>query len=120
MLGGVPRVIAVVFLVAVVVYACIVAIRMDPRRRLAGINKWVWVIFTLIPPVIGSIIFLTVYYMSNPPGPSPRQAQPRPSGPIAPDDDPEFLAKLDDEVRRAHYDRKLRDHEQDDEPGSAS
>lgn len=116
---SVPRLIAVIFLVAIVVYAFIVALRLNPKRTPAGINKWVWVIFTILPPVIGSIIFLVANYVTNarqrpaarPDGKRPRT---RPQGPLAPDDDPAFLKELEDELRRAQYDKKLREHEDDD------
>lgn len=116
--GGVPRLIAVIFLVAIVVYAFIVALRMNPKRTPAGINKWVWVIFTLVPPVIGSIIFLVANYVTTArhrptPPPGGRGKSPRPQGPIAPDDDPDFLKGLEDELRRAQYDKRLREHEDD-------
>lgn len=110
--------IAVIFLVAIVVYAFIVALRMNPRRTPAGINKWVWVIFTLVPPVIGSIIFLVANYVTTArqrptPPPGGRGKNPRPQGPIAPDDDPDFLKGLEEELRRAQYDKRLREHEDD-------
>lgn len=110
--------IAVIFLVAIVVYAFIVALRMNPRRTPAGINKWVWVIFTLVPPVIGSIIFLVANYVTTArqrptPPPAGRGKNPRPQGPIAPDDDPDFLKGLEEELRRAQYDKRLREHEDD-------
>lgn len=116
----VPRLIAVIFLVAIVVYAFIVALRMDPKRTPAGINKWVWVIFTILPPVVGSIIFLVANYVTNAKnrgGPDYLGPIARDHGPVAPDDDPDFLKELEDELRRAQYDKKLRDHE--DENGSA-
>jgi len=120
--GDVPRLIAVIFLVAIVVYGFIVALQMNPKRTPAGINKWVWVIFTIIPPVIGSIIFLVANYVANsrvrPPGPQRGGRRPAARGPLAPDDDPDFLRGLDDELRRAQYDKRLREHEDDD--GSSS
>lgn len=116
--GRVPRLIAVILLVAIVVYAFIVALRMNPRRTPAGINKWVWVIFTILPPVVGSIIFLVANYVMNSKdrpvgGPQRRPAAP---GPVAPDDDPDFLRSLEEELRRAQYDRKLREHEDENGP----
>ncbi|MBM9433551.1 PLD nuclease N-terminal domain-containing protein [Flaviflexus equikiangi] len=113
-----PRLIAVIVLVAIVVYAFIVALRMNPKRTPAGINKWVWVIFTILPPIVGSIIFLVANYMMNAKqrpagGRQPRGPRPRDRGPIAPDDDPEFLKGLEEELRRAQYDKKLREHEDD-------
>lgn len=127
--GRVPRLIAVLLLVAIVVYAFIVAVRMDPKRSPAGINKWVWVIFTILPPVIGSIIFLVANYVTNSKnnprrggpdflGPLSRDQGPRP-GPMAPDDDPDFLRELEEELRRAQYDKKLRDHEDDSDSSSS-
>lgn len=121
--GGVPRLILVILLVAVVVYAFVVAVRMDPKAAPAGINKWVWVIFTIMPPVIGSLIFLIANYVTNARprasssgpdflGPLARDNR-APRGPMAPDDDLDFLRELDEELRRAQYDKKLRDHEDD-------
>ena len=119
--GTVPRLIAVILLVAIVVYASMVALQMDPRRTPAGNNKWVWVIFTILPPVVGSIIFLVANYVMNskgrPPG-GPRRGPVAP-GPMAPDDDPDFLRSLEDELRRAQYDKRLREHEDENGPESS-
>lgn len=125
---GVPRLILVIVLVAIVVYAFVVAVRMNPKNTPAGINKWVWVIFTIVPPIVGSIIFLVANYVNNsrnrPKGTGPdylgplaRDKGPRP-GPMAPDDDPDFLRELEEELRRAQYDKKLRDHEDDSDSSS--
>lgn len=119
MLGDVPRVIAIVFLIAIVIYAFMLAVRSPQDKMPGGINKWLWAFFTLVPPVLGSIIFLVAFYVTHSKGSrgaapdflGPRDSRRQQSGPLAPDDDPDFLKKLDDELRRQSYDKRLRDHE---------
>lgn len=103
------------------IYAFMVAARSPQWRMPGGINKWVWAAFTLLVPVLGAVIFLLAFYLSSAGGTSPSETRTftarggqRPSGPIAPDDDPDFLKKLDEELRRQAYDKRLDEHERHD------
>ncbi len=69
-----------------------------------------WVLIILLVPIAGAILWFTVG-RARPPRPQPGQgrhgnAGPRnPKGPVAPDDDPDFLRDID---------RRLRDDNKED------
>jgi hypothetical protein len=96
-----------------------------------GLPRWLWVLLIVLLPLLGPISWIVVRVTarrsgagpaagpggSRPkpptrPGPGPR----RPSnGPVAPDDDPEFLWRLEQEKRRRERDaRGSRDAKDDD------
>lgn len=108
------RAVAVILFIAVWIYGIILASLADQSKMPGGLRKGLWLAFTIIVPGIGSAIFAVSYLLANDPTRPTGRGAPRP-GPIAPDDDPEFLARLDDELRRQHYERELRKHEDDDD-----
>ncbi|CAM3729794.1 PLD nuclease N-terminal domain-containing protein [Isoptericola cucumis] len=74
-----------------------------------GLPRWLWVVIIVLLPVFGALAWIVVKHSSRRapgsrggsgrpgrPGGGPR----RPSGPIAPDDDPDFLWKLEQDRRR--------------------
>lgn len=89
------------FLVAIglVVYTVIDVVRSDDETR-QGVHPALWVAFMVVLPVIGSLAWLAV---RRPPrrrtarGPGIGRV---PRAPVAPDDDPEFLWRLEEEQRR--------------------
>lgn len=113
------RVLAVVLAVAVTIYALILALRAPSSRLPAGLNKGIWAAFIILVPILGPLVFLISYLLLN--GGKAKPATPdylgplsknqKKTGPLAPDDDPEFLKKLDEELRHQSYDKRLRDHE---------
>ncbi len=84
-----PRILAVVLLVALVVYALIDASQARPDRvRL--MPRWLWVVAIVFLPGVGALGWLMLGRPPRrplPPGPPPQR-------PIAPDDDPDFLRRL--------------------------
>ncbi|GAA1716356.1 PLD nuclease N-terminal domain-containing protein [Isoptericola hypogeus] len=79
-----------------------------------GLPRWLWVVIIVLLPVFGAVAWIVVKQASRrtpgggPSGRGPRtgpgRGPRRPSGPVAPDDDPDFLWKLDQEKRRRERD----------------
>lgn len=108
------RVLVYVVPVALAIYALIDLWRSRPEER-AGLHPAVWAAIIVLLPVLGPLawIFTTVYLraqMRAAGGPSRTQRPargpvrpgraPRRQGPVAPDDDPDFLWRLERERRR--------------------
>lgn len=81
-----PRILVVVLLVALAVYALIDLSQAD-GRRVRLMPRWLWVVAILIP-LGGPLAWL---FLGRPRG---RQLPPSQRRPIAPDDDPDFLRGL--------------------------
>lgn len=77
-------IIGIAIAVALIVFALVDVILID-RFRVRGIPKGLWVVFIILIPVVGAVLWLTV-------GRGPKGAGKR--GSIAPDDDPDFLRGL--------------------------
>ncbi len=106
-----------VVIVGLVVYTIFDVLRSEPDERF-GISRALWIVLIVVVPVLGSIAWLVARQQarargagggsgsggSRRPGPSPRGPR-RPSGPVAPDDDPEFLWRLAQQQRRAQRER---------------
>ena len=85
------RVFAVILAVAVYIY-CIIDVARTPRGETRTLPKWLWLILVIFVPLIGSALWLALGRVWRLPGSGRRR------GPVAPDDDPNFLKKLDDDV----------------------
>ena len=85
--------------------------------------KWVWMLLALVP-VLGSLLWLGLsWWAKHPEGLSGTLSLGRRSGPqasepapVAPDDDPEFLAKLDARNRFAEWERRKERERRGEEP----
>lgn len=110
------RVIVPLLVVGLMVYALVDAWGADEDER-GGLPRWLWVILIVLLPLLGPISWIVVRASARrsggagPSGPGPgtggsRRTPPqrpgprRPSGPVAPDDDPEFLWLLEQEKRK--------------------
>lgn len=95
--------------VALALYALIDLSRSEPGER-ADLTTTGWVLVILLLPVVGPVAWIVVSRLRRSsagagstrppvgrPSPGPR---PRRSGPLAPDDDPDFLWRLEQERRR--------------------
>lgn len=89
--------------VAIAVYCTFDVLGADERRR-RGVPTWVWVLVVVLAPVVGGVVWLLVSHLGlrEPGGPARRR------GPVAPDDDPEFLFRLEQERRRREAQRRGR------------
>ncbi|MGC5615247.1 PLD nuclease N-terminal domain-containing protein [Georgenia sp. Z1491] len=112
------RAIPIVIAVGVIVFALIDCARSDDERMPARIPKGVWIVLILLLPVIGAVAWLvlsrTLARATGGPdrtggtgsfGAGPTR---QPRRPVAPDDDPEFLARLEADRRRAERERRQR------------
>jgi hypothetical protein len=112
------RILPVVLLIALVVYALIDCVRTPDDDMPVGIPKVLWVILIILFPGIAALAWIVVSRVARAnasPAPSGRPGvwssptPPRPvrrRGPVAPDDDPEFLARLEAERRKAERERR--------------
>ena len=87
------RVLPFILYVALSVY-CIADAVQHPQEEPYGLPRWAWVLIILFFPYIGAGVWLYLKF-SRPTPQGPRQR-----GPVAPDDDPEYLSWLRDQERR--------------------
>lgn len=114
-----PRVLLTLAVIALTVYAATDAWNaQDEDRR--GLPRGLWLILILLLPGFGAIAWFALSSQSrraragaSGPQRQPRArptgtpgAAPRAGGPVAPDDDPEFLWRLEQERRRAARERR--------------
>jgi hypothetical protein len=104
------RVIVPLILVAVMVFTIVDLVTID-SSRIRGLPRWAWVILAIILPLVGSVLwFMVGREPAVERGGRPSQAGPAKSmrrGPIAPDDDNEFLGKLSRETEQEKRIRQL-------------
>jgi hypothetical protein len=109
------RVLPVVLVLALYVYTFIDWFT-SPRDDVRTFPKLVWLLLIVVIPILGAVAWLVFGRPARAPGgggggggglrlPGSRPQPPAPPGrrpgPIAPDDDPDFLRGLDDERRRS-------------------
>ena len=95
------------------IYALADCVQTDDAK-IRGVPKWAWILLIVLLPLAGPITWLIVGKDRTG---GARDGRPRRDGPLAPDEDPEFLRRLDEEIRREK--REQRRREQGD-PGSQS
>lgn len=78
---------------AVTVYGIVDCAQADDRNR-KGIPLWAWIVMMVLLPGVGAIIWLITSRLGTAGSSAPRR------GPVAPDDDPEFLRELEWRNRR--------------------
>ncbi len=108
------------FLLAVAVLALYIYALLDllraPGEAVRVIPKWLWALVIVLIPVLGPLCYVLLGRprVDNPPsgggdgGPGGGGGR-GPRGPIAPDDDPEFLRRLDEASWSARMERLRRD-----------
>jgi hypothetical protein len=95
------RYVGTLLLIGLVVYSVIGIVRSTPEERL-NVPRPLWVLAVLLFPLIGAVIWIVVSYTHRA-GAGGGTVGRRPSrGPTAPDDDDEFLWRLDEERRRTN------------------
>ncbi|GEL96765.1 PLDc N-terminal domain-containing protein [Cellulomonas terrae] len=92
------RNLAVLLIIGLIVYCVIDVIRSTTDERL-GVHPVFWVLLIVVVPLLGSLVWLAVRWSRRTAaGPDPSTRNRRATGP---DDDPDFLSRLDDDRRRA-------------------
>lgn len=101
-----PRVILTVASIALTIFAladCIQA----PVERVRGVPRWAWIILVVLLPWVGPITWILVSRYGG--TPEEKRAAQRRSRPLAPDEDPEFLRRLDEDLRRERRERRAQE-----------
>lgn len=107
-----PRYLAFVIVVGLAVWAVLDISRSDDDERL-GVHRALWIALVVLVPVLGAVVWMLVSRGRRAArqsgtgaggGPGGTRPQRRRSGPVAPDDDPDFLRQLDEERRRREQD----------------
>lgn len=101
-----PRLLPIILGLALIIYALIDCVQTPEEDVPPGLPKTVWVFIILLVPVIGAGAWLLVSRLPNAGGGRVRRSRP-----VAPDDDAEFLANLDWQARKAHYERLRKERE---------
>ncbi|MCT9869076.1 PLD nuclease N-terminal domain-containing protein [Paenarthrobacter aurescens] len=96
------RVVGVVIVLVIFVYALVDVIRTDGRLT-RGISKPAWIIVQIVLPLLGAILWFIFGRPYNKPTAKPVRRQP-----TAPDDDPEFLRNLETRRRKQAEDDRLK------------
>lgn len=111
------RVILVLVLLAMTIYALIDCTKTDSTRMPARISKPVWIVAIAILPIIGPLLWLgikTQKMLKSDPNIAGQdftnkfrsRNNPKSNQALAPDDDPDFLSRLEAQNRRRQYEQK--------------
>ena len=104
-----PRALVYIVPIALAIYALIELSRSEPVER-AGLHPLAWVAIILFLPVVGPVIWILLSRSrrraAGGPAAAPgsrrgRSGPAAPRAPLAPDDDPDFLWRLERDRRRA-------------------
>lgn len=117
------RVLLALVALALAIYCLVECVQAD-RTEVRHLPKWLWLLLILIP-VVGPLAWLL---LGRPHGRNGGRATAEPApprrapAPRAPDDDPDFLAQLDERRRAARErdDDNLSHNDEDPEPRSGS
>ncbi|MFJ4029104.1 PLD nuclease N-terminal domain-containing protein [Paenarthrobacter sp. NPDC089989] len=96
------RVVGVVLVLALFVYALVDVIRTDSSST-RGISKPAWIVVMIVLPVLGAVLW---FIFGRPYGKPSAQSVRR--YPTAPDDDPDFLRNLEARRRNQAEEERLR------------
>lgn len=102
------RVVAVLVVVGLLVYTLVDILRAD-ARDLRLLPRPAWVILLLVP-IVGPVLYLTL-------GRPVRAVDDPVARPLAPDDDEDFLRRLDIERRRRQAEERRRRRERQEDNG---
>ena len=93
------RNLAVLLIIGLTVYCAFDVIRSTAEERL-GVHPALWVLLILFVPLLGALAWLAVRWSRRTAAAGTRARRGRAGDPTAPDDDPEFLWRLDEDRRR--------------------
>lgn len=110
-----PRVLLVVAWIAVTIYAVADWSRAPEDEMPGRIPKPMWlviIVFTTMLFAIGAIVWLVLRWVNRAEARGHRPP-PGPKGPVAPDDDPEFLFRLERDIQRKRRQEQQRRSEEE-------
>jgi hypothetical protein len=81
--------------------------------KVRGLPKWAWIVLIVLLPWVGPITWL---FAGKERSLGSGGGQPRRRGPLAPDEDPDFLRRLDEDIRRERRRRREHDQGEDGDP----
>lgn len=96
------RGIIAVLSIALTVYALADCVQTEDER-IKGLPRWAWIVLIVLLPWVGPITWMFVGKERSTGGGGGQQ---RRSGPLAPDEDPDFLRRLDEDIRRERRQRR--------------
>jgi hypothetical protein len=95
------RVLGIIFVVALYIWFVVDVIQ-APKSGVRNLPRAIWLLIVVLLPILGGLLWILFGRVK--PAPGKRRGR---RGPVAPDDDPRFLAKLDeDEWRRKMRERR--------------
>lgn len=98
------RVVSVLVFLALYISFIIDVLR-TPSSEARGMPKAVWLLVVILLPVLGGLL----WFFLGRPRPAPGSRFGRRRGPMAPDDDPKFLKRIDEEAWREKMKRRRGD-----------
>ncbi len=107
------------FAVSIWIYGIIDVIRTDTTRMPGRLRKPAWLALTVLVPVFGSLLWIAFSFPVKFPQQNislgsfgrGRSSSQRRRRPVAPDDDPDFLSRLDAENRFREWERQQREND---------
>ncbi|MDN5600850.1 MAG: PLD nuclease N-terminal domain-containing protein [Brachybacterium sp.] len=106
------RGIIAVLSVALTVFALADCVQTEDEK-IKGLPKWAWIVLIVLLPWVGPITWLFVGKERTGGG----GGQPRRKGPTAPDEDPDFLRQLDEDIRRERRENREQRPDKDGDEG---
>jgi hypothetical protein len=76
--------------------------------KVRGVPKWAWIVLIVLLPWVGPLTWL---FVGKERSGGLGGGKPHRRGPLAPDEDPDFLRKLDEDIRREQRERERRQRE---------
>lgn len=116
MLRAIPAILSV----AIAIFALADCIQTEDDK-VRGLPKWAWIVLIVLIPWIGPVTWLIVGKdRTGGSGPGPGRRAPQRGGPLAPDEDPEFLRKLDEDIRRERREKERQRREREAQESAAA
>lgn len=105
--------------ISIWIYGIIDVIRTDTTRMPGRLRKPAWLALTVLVPVLGSLLWIAFSFPVKFPQQNislgsfgrGRSSSQRRRRPVAPDDDPDFLSRLDAENRFREWERQQREND---------
>lgn len=95
------RVLLFAFIIGITIYALLDWGFYSKQGTPGGLNRWFWLVVIIVLPILGPLVWVLLRIVGG------AAALEEPRRPVAPDDDPEYLAYLSKKMeRRGNQDNK--------------